>query len=269
MLSDHAMILPAPLQRTLERSLPWLAERMVVLKALSFGTIGVVNSIVDAGIFFLALWLLTSSLVAANVLAWLVAVSGSYVMNSYVTFAAESGRTLRLADYGRFVASGIVGVIASTTTLVVAAMVMPVWAAKALAILVSFLVNFSLSHFVVFRPAAVGQISEARIRRSVRLPAERRFQLGVERVVAREHVAEFADRHRRGTVLAQEVRQAVDLLRRAMQRQHAGRGRPAERRHDAEALPRLRRAARRRIRKSACAPRGKLARDPAPRCGRE
>jgi putative flippase GtrA len=153
MLSDHAMILPAPLQRMLERSLPWLAERMVVLKALSFGTIGVVNAIVDAGIFFLALWLLTSSLVAANVLAWLVAVSGSYVMNSYVTFAAESGRTLRLADYGRFVASGIVGMIANTTTLVVAAMAMPVWAAKALAILVSFLVNFSLSHFVVFRPS--------------------------------------------------------------------------------------------------------------------
>jgi putative flippase GtrA len=152
MLSDPAMILPAPLQRALERSLPWLAERMVVLKALSFGTIGLVNAIVDASIFFLALWLLTSSLVAANVLAWLVAVSGSYVMNTYVTFAAESGRKLRLADYGRFVMAGIVGVIANTTTLVIAATAMPVWAAKALAILVSFLVNFSLSHFVVFRP---------------------------------------------------------------------------------------------------------------------
>jgi putative flippase GtrA len=151
-LSDPAMILPAPLQRTLERSLPWLAERMVVLKALSFGTIGIVNAVVDASIFFLALWLITSSLVAANVLAWLVAVSGSYVMNSYVTFAAESGRVLRFTDYGRFLASGIAGVVANTTTLVVAAMVMPVWAAKGLAILVSFLVNFSLSHFVVFRP---------------------------------------------------------------------------------------------------------------------
>jgi putative flippase GtrA len=152
MLSDPAMILPSPLQRALERSLPWLAERMVVLKALSFGTIGLVNAIVDASVFFLALWLLTASLVAANVLAWLVAVTGSYVMNSYVTFAAESGRTLRLADYGRFVMAGIVGVIANTTTLVIAATAMPVWAAKVLAILVSFLVNFSLSHFVVFRP---------------------------------------------------------------------------------------------------------------------
>jgi putative flippase GtrA len=152
MLSGPAMILPAPLQHALERSLPWLAERMVVLKALSFGTIGIVNTVVDASVFFLALWLLTSSLVAANVLSWLVAVSGSYVMNTFVTFAAESGRTLRLADYGRFVTSGIVGMIANTTTLLVAATVMPVWGAKGLAILASFLVNFSLSHFVVFRP---------------------------------------------------------------------------------------------------------------------
>jgi putative flippase GtrA len=36
--------------------------------------------------------------------------------------------------------------------LVLAAQAMPVWAAKGLAILASFLVNFSLSHFVVFRP---------------------------------------------------------------------------------------------------------------------
>ena len=84
-------------------------------------------------------------------LAWLVAVSGSYVMNSFITFAAESGRQLRLRDYGTFVASGIAGVVANTTVLVVASYWMPVLAAKLLAIAASFLVNFSLSHFVVFR----------------------------------------------------------------------------------------------------------------------
>jgi putative flippase GtrA len=124
----------------------------MVLKAFSFAAVGVVNTFVDAGVFFLALHFLTSSLIAANVLAWFVAVSGSYVMNSFTTFAAESGRRLRTDSYLKFVASGIVGVIANTAVLVAAAQVLPVWAAKALAILVSFLVNFSLSHFVVFRP---------------------------------------------------------------------------------------------------------------------
>jgi putative flippase GtrA len=42
-------------------------------------------------------------------------------------------------------------VIANTATLVVASYWMPVLAAKLLAIVASFAVNFSLSHFVVFR----------------------------------------------------------------------------------------------------------------------
>jgi putative flippase GtrA len=91
-------------------------------------------------------------LTTANVGAWLVAVSGSYLMNSFITFAAESGRQLRWRDYRKFVASGILGVIASTAALLVAKQVMPVLPAKGCAILAAFVVNFSMSHFVVFRP---------------------------------------------------------------------------------------------------------------------
>jgi len=147
--------------RLIERLLNAWHARGAALKALSFGAIGVVNTAIDASIFFVALGALTlagfdhdakSSLIAANLVAWAVAVSCSYVMNSFITFARESGRKLRWRDYGTFAASGIVGVIANTTTLVIAAAFMPVWAAKGCAILVSFLVNFSLSHFVVFRP---------------------------------------------------------------------------------------------------------------------
>ncbi len=137
--------------RLIERAFIAWHERGAALKAVSFGMIGVVNTAIDASVFFLALATLTSSLVAANVLAWLVAVSCSYVMNSFITFARESGRELRWRDYASFVASGIAGMIANTATLVIVAQFWPVWAAKGCAILVSFLVNFSLSHFVVFR----------------------------------------------------------------------------------------------------------------------
>ena len=74
------------------------------------------------------------------------------IVPNYRTFAAESGRKLRWRDYGTFVASGVIGVIANTATLVAASYVVPVLAAKLIAVGVSFLVNFSLSHFVVFRP---------------------------------------------------------------------------------------------------------------------
>jgi len=147
----------------------------VLRKAISFALIGVINVAVDTGIFLLsysylrshapalhppdafAQWCACTSrdtltLDTANVIAWVVAVSGSYAMNSFITFASESGRRLRWLDYGTFVASGILGVIANTTALIVAAQFMPVLPAKGCAILTAFAVNFSISHFVVFRP---------------------------------------------------------------------------------------------------------------------
>ncbi len=151
-------------------------NRAISLKAISFGLIGVVNTAVDYGVFLLARatyahlpaalavfgWLSatcrcgtpeTILLIAANMTSWLVAVTGSYIMNSSITFAAESGRQLRWRDYFTFVVSGIAGLLANTATLVFAAQILllPVWMAKAVAILASFIVNFSLSHFVVFR----------------------------------------------------------------------------------------------------------------------
>ncbi len=102
-----------------------LQKRMGVMrKAVSFALIGLINTAVDATVFFLVYAYLTSSaplirffaaaaglcrcgaaedlaLVAANMTAWLVAMTLSYVMNSTITFAAESGRKLRFKAYVR------------------------------------------------------------------------------------------------------------------------------------------------------------------------
>ncbi|MEA2872255.1 MAG: hypothetical protein QOH67_2231 [Hyphomicrobiales bacterium] len=146
------MSLPLPLESLLARVTAAWRERAVALKAVSFALVGLVNTAVDAAIFFLLLAYVTPSLVVANVLAWFVANTGSYVMNSLTTFSAETDGKLRLKHYAGFVGSGLVAVTASTVTVVVAAKFMPVWGAKAIAILVSFAVNFTITHFVVFRP---------------------------------------------------------------------------------------------------------------------
>jgi putative flippase GtrA len=143
-------------------------------KATVFAFIGLINTGVDAGVFFLVLAALSGSvtasaifggagrlcgcgsahdlmLIASNMTSWLVAVTGSYVMNSTITFAAESGRRLTLRAYATFVVSGVLGLIGNTATLVLVAQVAPVWVAKICAILVSFILNFTMSHYVVFR----------------------------------------------------------------------------------------------------------------------
>ena len=151
-------------------------NRALSLKAVSFGLVGVVNTAVDYSVFLLARAALSRSsaalmffnslagschcgdattltLIAANMTSWIVAVTGSYVMNSSITFAAESGRKLRWRSYLTFVVSGIAGLLTNTATLLIVAQIflLPIWLAKAVAILTSFIVNFSLSHFVVFR----------------------------------------------------------------------------------------------------------------------
>src|SRR6516165_3818876 len=140
-----------------ERARIWLLagwrNRAVSFKAVVYALVGVVNTTIDYGVFLAAHAVFGLPLVAANTLSWMVAVSGSYMLNSTITFAAESGRTLRWSACFTFVASGIAGWLANTAALLVAveSLLLPVWLAKLLAVMASFIVNFSLSHFVVFR----------------------------------------------------------------------------------------------------------------------
>jgi putative flippase GtrA len=136
--------------KLLQTAETWL-RHPTVTKMISFGIIGVANAIIDFGVFSIAYQALNVPIVPANVAAWMVAVSCSYVMNTMITFRAESGRMLRWKDYFVFAASGFLGMIANTATLLVLSKVMPVYAAKICAIFTAFIVNFTMSHFVVFR----------------------------------------------------------------------------------------------------------------------
>jgi putative flippase GtrA len=149
-------------QRTIFRRVmgAW-RERSLALKALSFGLIGVVNSAVDFGVFALAYYYFGTSIIVAQIAAWLLAVTGSYVMNSMITFAAESGKKLGVKSYASFALAQIAGFFANTATVYLVSYGLErlagldvnraVLVGKLLAIGASFAVNFSLSHFVVFR----------------------------------------------------------------------------------------------------------------------
>ena len=138
--------------------------RQFLRLALSFALIIVLVGMIAWG---------TLAIYYSNLISWLVAVTGSYVMNSMTTFAAESGRKLRLKSYVSFLVAQVAGLIANTVTIYVVAFAIPlllhlfvgpdavlqvggtvidpVLVGKVLAIGASFLVNFTLSHFVVFR----------------------------------------------------------------------------------------------------------------------
>ncbi|HZT24723.1 MAG TPA: GtrA family protein [Pseudolabrys sp.] len=151
-------MIPAPVRSAFLRLDKAWHERAVFLKAASFALVGVVNSVVDFAVFSFSYYYLALPIVAANTLAWVVAVTGSYAMNSTITFAAESGRRLALKPYLGFALSQVAGFLANTCTVwcLVELAQVPAWAAKVAAIAVSFAVNFSLSHFIVFRARKPG-----------------------------------------------------------------------------------------------------------------
>jgi putative flippase GtrA len=152
-LSGRRMSIPGPIDDISRRLSQAWEQRAFHVKAASFAAVGLVNFAVDFGIFTFAYYVLGLPIIAANICSWLVAVTGSYIMNSLTTFAVESERRLRLRDYLRFGLSQTGGLVANTVTVYVLHWFLPVPIAKVLAVGVSFLVNFSLSHFIVFRRA--------------------------------------------------------------------------------------------------------------------
>lgn len=121
--------------------------RALIKQIMSFGLIGFVNAGVDTAVFFAALRFLTDNLIVANVCAWIVAVSCSYLLNSRFTFK----KPLLLKDYLFFAATQVGGLIANTTALLLTAPYVPLLVAKIIAIGFGFVVNFTLARFIVFR----------------------------------------------------------------------------------------------------------------------
>ena len=146
-------MIPAPLQNLFDRlSVAW-HERAVALKAISFAMVGVVNSVIDFGVFSLGYYL---------------PFSGD--RRQYARLGGRGQRLLRLEldDHLRHVNPAASSVCAVTSIsrcrrspgslptprrsgACVVLLFVPAWAAEVAAIAVSFVVNFSLSHFLVFR----------------------------------------------------------------------------------------------------------------------
>ena len=128
-----------------------------------FGLVGLVNAGVDAAVFFTTVAILNHVasmalhpdwvLILSNTCSFVVAVTGSYVLNTRFTFAHHAGGKMSFRNYLLFAVSQIAGFIAHTAMLVAAAKYFPLPVAKLFGIGVGFVVNFTLARVIVFRNA--------------------------------------------------------------------------------------------------------------------
>ncbi len=122
-------------------------------RIIRFGVVGVLNTAIDFALFALLYYVALWPLLAANALAYGVAVLNSYVLNKYWTFGDTSrGRTAALRGL-LFVALNLVGLgLASAVIWALAQFLHPL-VAKVGSIAVTFIWNYWSNHRFVYTEA--------------------------------------------------------------------------------------------------------------------
>ncbi len=119
------------------------------LEFIRFGLVGVVNTVVDFVLFVLLYRVADIDPLLANGIAFLFAVTNSYLMNHRWTFR-RSGGSISLVAYLRFVALNTGGLLIGTTAILLLKGVMPLEFAKLIAAGLTLIWNYTCSKLFVF-----------------------------------------------------------------------------------------------------------------------
>ena len=119
------------------------------LEFIRFGLVGVINTAVDFCIFVLFYRGFGIDPLIANGIAFLVAVTNSYLMNHRWTFR-RPGNTLTFSAYVRFVALNTGGLLIGTLAILLLEGVLPLEFAKLIAAGFTLLWNYTSSKLFVF-----------------------------------------------------------------------------------------------------------------------
>jgi putative flippase GtrA len=116
-----------------------------------FAVIGCANTLIDFGVFWLGARDLGIPIILANVTAWLVAFTFSYLVNGHFTFHRGWDVLLSPRYYCRVALGNCLSLLLTTIILLVAASRMPLVLAKILSIGVGFAVNFLTAKYIRVR----------------------------------------------------------------------------------------------------------------------
>lgn len=120
-------------------------------KLIKYGLIGISNALIDFALYGAFIRLFHLNPIISNILAWLVAVQFSYIMNSLITFRQNFTQILSARKWIMFILSGWAALLASTVILYILLPYAGVYGAKILAIFASFAVGFLMNNFIVFK----------------------------------------------------------------------------------------------------------------------
>lgn len=128
-----------------------------LLRIGRFSIVGVLNTLVDLGVFLLLVKVFSMPVVPANLLAFGVSLANSYLLNRFWTFH-DSGTPHSVGNIARFLAFNSTGALLATAALsALVTLGVPVLVAKLLSIGVSMTWNYLTMRHFVFRPPDSGR----------------------------------------------------------------------------------------------------------------
>jgi putative flippase GtrA len=125
-----------------------IAARAVL--PVKFALVGILNTAVDIGVFSWLVYVAGFVPALANVVGYTAGTLNSFVLNRNWTFAATERRGTATRQLARFIAVNVAALSISTLALWAFSQMLPVLAAKAVATVASFLVNFWGARRLVF-----------------------------------------------------------------------------------------------------------------------
>jgi putative flippase GtrA len=127
-----------------------LERRAAVGRVARFSAVGVLNTLIDVGVFVALVWWVRMPIVPANLLAFAAALANSYVLNRSWTFR-DSRAAASPENVARFVLFSCVGALIATGALWLLRQAgLPVLAAKLLSVLVGMTWNYLTMRHLVF-----------------------------------------------------------------------------------------------------------------------
>jgi putative flippase GtrA len=122
-------------------------------RVATFIGIGAINTVIDISAFACLYVLAGLDVISSNVLAFLIAVTHSYVLNFLITFADRHGGRATLGSFARFLAVAVVSMSVSTALVYFISMFTHPLIAKLIATAASTAINYVGSYRFVFSGA--------------------------------------------------------------------------------------------------------------------
>ena len=119
-------------------------------RAKRFIAVGCINTAVDFALFNLLFYELGYALLLANLLAWLAAFSVGFLLNRNWTFARVASDSDMKGQFLRYLLTAGSALLLASASIWLAALIMPAWLAKIVAIGITFVWSFTLSRLWVW-----------------------------------------------------------------------------------------------------------------------